>query len=63
VDNSGQGNNNGYRLKSHISIFARSRTGAIEGRVLPGAADPIVKAIKGSDTTTAIPEHNNASLK
>lgn len=58
VDNSGSGNNNGYRLKSHIKIFTRSHSGRIEGRVLPGAANPIVKAIIGSDTATAIPEHD-----
>lgn len=58
VDNSGSGNNNGYRLKSHIKIFTRSHSGRIEGKVLPGAANPIVKAIIGSDTATAIPENN-----
>ena len=47
VDNSGSGNGNGYRLKSHIKIFTRSHSGRIEGRVLPGAADAIVKAIIG----------------
>jgi hypothetical protein len=55
VDNSGSGNNNGYRLKSHIKIFSRSNSGRIEGRVLPRAANPIVKAIIGTDTSTAIP--------
>lgn len=58
VDNSGSGNNNGYRLKSHIKIFSRSSSGRIEGRVLPAAADPIVKAVTGSDTATAIPEND-----
>ena len=58
LDNSGSGNNNGYRLKSHIKIFSRSHSGRIEGKVLPGAANPIVKAIIGTDTATAIPEHN-----
>ena len=38
VDNSGSGNNNGYRLRSHINIFSRSNSGRIEGRVLPGIA-------------------------
>ncbi|MBI5858592.1 MAG: DUF4382 domain-containing protein [Sphingobacteriales bacterium] len=56
VNNSGSGNNNGYRLKSHIKIFTRSNSGRIEGRVLPRAANPIVKAIIGSDTATAIPD-------
>ena len=58
VDNSGSGNNNGYRLKSHIKIFTRSHSGRIEGKVLPGAANPIVKAIIGADTATAIPEND-----
>lgn len=56
VDNSGPGNNHGYRLKSHIKIFSRSNSGRIEGRVLPQAAGAIVKAVIGSDTATAIPE-------
>ena len=58
VDNSGSGNNNGYRLKSSIKIFSRSNSGRIEGRVFPAAADPIVKAIIGSDTATAIPDND-----
>lgn len=58
VDNSGSGNNNGYRLKSHIKIFSRSNSGRIEGRVLPQAAGAIVKAVIGADTATAIPERD-----
>lgn len=56
VDNSGPGNNNGFLLKPHIKIFTRSHEGSIEGKVFPRDADPIVKAINGSDTATAIPE-------
>ncbi len=63
VDNSGPGNNNGYRLQSHIKIFTESNTGKIEGRVLPIAADAIIKAIMGSDTTTAIPDDNDGEFK
>jgi hypothetical protein len=63
VDNSGSGNNNGYRLKSHIRIFTRSNTGRIEGKVLPRAADAIVKAIIGSDTATAIPDDDDGEFK
>jgi hypothetical protein len=55
VDNSGSGNNNGYELRSHIKIFTHRNTGRIEGRVLPFAASPIVKAFIGADTVTAIP--------
>lgn len=56
VDNSGSGNNNGFLLKPHIKIFTHSQSGRIEGKVFPRDADPIVKAIIGSDTATAIPE-------
>lgn len=58
TDNSGSGNNNGYRLKSHIKIFTRSNSGRIEGRVLPLAADALVMAINGTDTTMAIPDND-----
>ena len=57
-DNSGPGNNHGYRLKSHIKIFSRAHSGRIEGRVLPNAADALVYAINGTDSTTAIPGNN-----
>lgn len=56
ADNSGSGNNNGYRLKSSIRIFTRSTSGSIEGKVFPRAANPIVRVINGADTVTAIPE-------
>ena len=63
ADNSGPGNGNGYRLKSHIKIFTRSHSGEIEGKILPRAADAIVKAIIGSDTATAIPDHDDGEFK
>jgi Domain of unknown function (DUF4382) len=63
VDNSGPGNNNGFRLKSHIRLFAKSKSGSIEGRVLPAAADAKVMAINGTDTTTALPEDDNGEFK
>lgn len=63
VDNSGSGNNNGYRLRSHIRLFTRSHSGEIEGRVLPLAADALVMAITGTDTTTAIPEDDDGEFK
>lgn len=62
-DNSGSGNGNGFRLQSHIKIFTTSRTGRIEGFVLPRAAEPIVKAARGSDTATAIPDGNDGKFK
>jgi Domain of unknown function (DUF4382) len=63
VDNSGSGNNNGYRLKSHIKIFTRGNSGEIEGKVLPRAADALVMAINGTDTTSAIPEDDDGEFK
>ncbi len=63
VDNSGSGNNNGYRLKSQIKIFSNRHSGRIEGKVLPRAADPIVKAFIGSDTATAIPDQSDGEFK
>jgi hypothetical protein len=63
VDNSGQGNNNGYELKPHIKAFGKNNTGRIEGRVLPLAANPIVKAVRGTDTATAIPNNSNGEFK
>ncbi len=56
ADNSGSGNNNGFELRSHIRIFSKKKSGRIEGRVLPGAAQAIVMAISGMDTLTAKPE-------
>lgn len=63
TDNSGSGNGNGYLLKSHINIFTHSQSGRIEGKVLPLAADPIVKAIIGTDTATAIPDDHDGEFK
>lgn len=63
VDNSGSGNNNGYRLKSYIKLFSNNHSGRIEGRVLPLAADAIVKAVIGSDTATAIPDDHDGKFK
>ncbi|MCX6316603.1 MAG: DUF4382 domain-containing protein [Bacteroidetes bacterium] len=62
-DNSGSGSGHGYRLKSHIKIFCRSNSGEIEGKVLPRAADPIIKAVIGSDTATAIPDDDDGEFK
>jgi hypothetical protein len=62
-DNSGSGSNNGYRLRSHISVFTHSHTGRIEGTVLPLSADPIIKAYIGTDTATAIPDDHDGEYK
>ena len=58
ANNSGQGNNNGYELKPQIKAFGKNNTGRIEGTVLPTAANPVVKAVRGADTATALPEHD-----
>ncbi len=63
IDNSGSGNHNGFRLKSHIRIFTKSHSGSIEGRVLPAEADARVMAINGTDTTIAIPEDDDGEFK
>ena len=63
VDNSGSGNNNGYRLKAHIKTFTKHKSAGIEGKVLPRAADAIVMAINGTDTTMAIPEDDGGEFK
>jgi len=63
VDNSGSGNNNGYALKAHIKIFTKTKSGRIEGRVLPFAADAIIKAVNGSDTATAIPDDHDGEFR
>ncbi len=62
-DNSGSGNNHGYRLKSHIKIFTKGHTGRIEGKILPKAADALVMAISGTDTTMAIPDDDDGEFK
>lgn len=63
VDNSGPGNNNGFELKPHIKIFAKSKSGRIEGKVLPEDAHAIVMAINGADTTMAIPDDDDGEFK
>jgi hypothetical protein len=63
VDNSGSGNNNGYRLKAHISAFTKHKSASIEGKVLPESADAIVMAISGTDTTMAIPDDDGGEFK
>ena len=63
IDNSGSGNNNSFRLKSHIKVFSNNNSGRIEGKVLPLAADPIIKAVIGTDTATAIPDDHDGEFK
>ena len=63
ADNSGSGSGNGYRLKSSIKIFTHSNSGEIEGKVLPRAADALVMAINGTDTTMAVPDDDDGEFK
>lgn len=63
VDNSGSGNNNSFELKAHIRVFGKRNSGSIEGSVSPKAADPVVMAITGSDTTMAIPDDDDGEFK
>jgi hypothetical protein len=63
IDNSGSGNNNGFALQPHIRIFTNNKSGRIEGRVLPVAADPIIMAINGADTAMAIPDDHDGEFK
>ncbi len=53
-----QKSNNKFELKSKIRIFTKAKSGRIEGRVLPPAAKAMVLAIKGTDTSVAIPEND-----
>ena len=50
--------NGKLELKLHLSHFSHNNSGELEGKIKPSAALPVViKAIAGSDTLTAIPEH------
>lgn len=49
-------NNNQFELKAEIHAFRKERAASIEGRVSPAAAQAVIMAINGSDTTTAKPE-------
>lgn len=63
VDNSGSGSNNGFELKASVKIFTHRTTGRIEGRILPVSADAVVMAIRGTDTTVAIPDDDDGEFK
>jgi hypothetical protein len=63
VDNSGHGNNNGYKLEPHLNIFTKHKSGSIEGKVWPREAEALVMAINGTDTVMAIPEDNEGEFK
>src|SRR6476646_8435951 len=45
-----------FELRSQLKVFAKSKSGGIEGKVKPTDAKAVVMAINGSDTTTAQPD-------
>jgi Domain of unknown function (DUF4382) len=49
-------NGNGFELLPRARSFNRSKTGSIEGEILPAEAKAIVYVINGTDTASAIPE-------
>ena len=49
-------NGNEFELKPIAHSFNRTKSGGIEGKVLPADANALVFAINGADTTSAIPE-------
>jgi uncharacterized protein DUF4382 len=63
IDNSGHGNNNGFKLEPHLHVFTKHKSGSIEGRVLPSEANAVVMAINGTDTAMAIPEDSEGEFK
>ena len=50
--------NGQYYLKPFLKVFAMNKTGGIEGKVLPNSAQPYVTAWNGTDTASALPEHD-----
>lgn len=46
-----------FQLNSSIKAFSEDKAGTIEGRIVPAAAKAIIYAINGTDTSTAMPEH------
>lgn len=45
-----------FELRSQLKVFAKGKSGEIEGSVKPADAKPIVMAINGTDTTMAKPD-------
>jgi hypothetical protein len=56
--------NNQYELNPRIGHFSHRHSGEIEGKIRPNAALPVlVSAISGTDTLTAIPDHDDGEFK
>ena len=60
VERSIRRRNGQYCLQPYIRSFCRSRTGEIEGQVLPAGIVTIVKAYNATDTAYAIPWFNGS---
>lgn len=58
-----QTGNGDYKLKPVIRAFSSTTNGIIEGIVLPLAALPVVYAINGTDTFSAIPDPAHANFQ
>ncbi|MBY0536201.1 MAG: DUF4382 domain-containing protein [Chitinophagaceae bacterium] len=56
VKSSNSGQNTSFELRSNIRIFSKAKSGEIEGRVLPAAAQALVVVTNGTDSASAKPE-------
>src|SRR5690606_31685127 len=54
--------NGSYSLKPVIRTYLEETDGRIRGVVLPSAAEPVVYAIHGTDTSIALPDLNGHFL-
>ena len=45
-----------FELRSQLKVFAKGKSGEIEGKVNPVDASPVIMAINGTDTATAKPD-------
>jgi hypothetical protein len=45
-----------FELRSQLKVFAKGKSGEIEGKVKPNDAKPVIMAINGTDTATAKPD-------
>lgn len=53
-----------FALWPHIRLFTRANSGAVDGTLLPAAADPFVSVVSGTDTLVALPgRHGNWEVR
>ena len=55
--------NSNYYLRPVLRPFCNEKFGNLTGKVLPLEAKPVVRAYHGTDTLTAVPEHENGEFK